>query len=222
MKKTLVLAFPRMALPVAAAALGLILVGLITRANAATPLGRQLDFGARGNDVIQLQTFLATSNLIYPEGIVSGYYGALTRKAVMQFQTMYDLPQVGRVGPMTMAKLNALMTASATLDVSAPVVRAITLQPTRAGATIIWGTNEAARGTVFYDANPIALAEAQTMLGAPYVSGTAATNDGGLRNEQSVTLSGLQPNTSYYYAIRSTDAAGNATFTWPALLRTQE
>ena len=50
------------------------------------PINSQLGFGATGNEVIKLQTFLASNQHLYPSGIISGYYGKLTRKAVMQFQ----------------------------------------------------------------------------------------------------------------------------------------
>lgn len=66
---------------------------------------RDLSFGLSGDDVAQLQALLAADPSIYPEGQVTGYYGALTRTAVRRFQQKYGLPQVGRVGSMTRGKL---------------------------------------------------------------------------------------------------------------------
>ena len=60
----------------------------------------------------QLQALLAADPLIYPEGQVTGYYGALTRTAVRRFQQKYGLPQVGRVGPMTRGKLMEILGGS--------------------------------------------------------------------------------------------------------------
>ncbi len=67
---------------------------------------RDLNQGIRGDDVRQLQTFLAQDKGLYPEGTISGFYGPLTVKAVRAFQKKYGIDQVGRVGPQTRAKLN--------------------------------------------------------------------------------------------------------------------
>ena len=72
-------------------------------------LSRELQMGMSGDDVRALQEFLAKDSAIYPEGIVSGYYGSLTRAAVRRFQAKYGIAQVGRVGPLTLAKLQELM-----------------------------------------------------------------------------------------------------------------
>ena len=47
---------------------------------------RSLGRGMSGADVTLLQQILAGDKKIYPEGLVTGYYGALTEKAVKQFQ----------------------------------------------------------------------------------------------------------------------------------------
>ena len=63
---------------------------------------RRLGVGSRGADVEALQAFLGVES--------SGYYGALTRKAVQAFQEQYGIarqgePGYGDVGPATRAKL---------------------------------------------------------------------------------------------------------------------
>ena len=73
---------------------------------AAPALNRELERGGRGEDVTRLQQLLAKDPSIYPEGQVTGFYGALTQKAVRAFQKKYGISQVGRVGPQTLAKLN--------------------------------------------------------------------------------------------------------------------
>ncbi len=60
---------------------------------------------SRSSEVTKLQALLARDKSIYPEGIVSGFFGKLTSEAVKRFQKKYGLPQVGRVGPLTRAKL---------------------------------------------------------------------------------------------------------------------
>lgn len=70
--------------------------------------------GSRGAEVTALQEFLKSDPVIYPEGIVSGYFGALTEQAVKRFQTKYGIVSSGSpattgyglVGPKTRAKLN--------------------------------------------------------------------------------------------------------------------
>ncbi len=71
---------------------------------AKTP-ARDVAFGAKGDDIKALQALLSQDKTIYPEGTISGYFGALTRAAVKRFQKKYGISQVGRVGPLTRAKL---------------------------------------------------------------------------------------------------------------------
>lgn len=66
----------------------------------------QLREGSSGEQVSILQAILAANPEIYPEGRVTGFYGALTKKAVARFQKLNNLEQVGNVGPKTLAKLN--------------------------------------------------------------------------------------------------------------------
>lgn len=49
-------------------------------------IGRVLKMGSSGDDVRRLQQFLAADPALYPEGTISGYYGALTEAAVKRFQ----------------------------------------------------------------------------------------------------------------------------------------
>ena len=70
---------------------------------------RQLRKGMSGDDVTLLQEMLATDPEIYPEALVTGYFGNLTEKAVKRFQKAADVEQVGLVGPKTLAKINELL-----------------------------------------------------------------------------------------------------------------
>ncbi|MBI2056553.1 MAG: peptidoglycan-binding protein, partial [Candidatus Sungbacteria bacterium] len=56
---------------------------------------KDLAYGMENNDVSRLQALLADDKSIYPEGIVSGYFGPATQRAVKRFQAKYGLPQVG-------------------------------------------------------------------------------------------------------------------------------
>ena len=65
--------------------------------------------GSSGQDVSRLQEFLKTIPGVYPEGMVTGYFWALTERAVQRFQAKYGIEQVGVVGPKTRGKLNSLI-----------------------------------------------------------------------------------------------------------------
>ena len=72
------------------------------------PFALQMDECNSGPEVTKLQTFLAGNSAIYPEGLVTGYFGPLTKAAVMRFQTAYGISPVGRVGPITLNQLNVI------------------------------------------------------------------------------------------------------------------
>ncbi len=67
---------------------------------------KTLYVGSRGEEVKKLQIFLSQFSDIYPQGIISGYFGLLTKSAVKKFQQKYGLEQVGIVGPKTRTILN--------------------------------------------------------------------------------------------------------------------
>ena len=74
-----------------------------------------LGFGSKNSDVTNLQTFLAQNSTIYPEGLVTGYFGPATLRAVERLQVKYNLASAGgagygNVGPKTRALLNSLQT----------------------------------------------------------------------------------------------------------------
>lgn len=74
---------------------------------------KTLSFGMSNNEVKKLQEFLSTMPDVYPEGLVTGYFGSLTQKAVKRLQEKSGLESVGIVGPKTRAKLNELSSVSA-------------------------------------------------------------------------------------------------------------
>ena len=67
---------------------------------------RDLALGSTGTEVSELQRVLKTLGFFnYPT--ITGYYGTLTRDAVIAFQKAYGISPVGIVGPQTRAVLNA-------------------------------------------------------------------------------------------------------------------
>lgn len=76
----------------------------------AAPLERDLMKGAKGDDVKFLQAFLAGDASIYPEGIISGFFGSLTKAAVIRFQKREHItPAVGYVGIKTKSRISLLI-----------------------------------------------------------------------------------------------------------------
>jgi len=67
---------------------------------------RGLSFGARGQDVTELQKILITGGFL-KIAAPTGYFGPLTRAAVKAFQKAHGIAQTGTVGPKTRAALNA-------------------------------------------------------------------------------------------------------------------
>jgi len=77
---------------------------------------RALKFGTESEDVKRLQQLLATDSSIYPNGKATGYFGAMTRNAIMKFQKKYGIakagqPGYGDFGPKTRAKIQEVVGA---------------------------------------------------------------------------------------------------------------
>ncbi|MEK6922302.1 MAG: peptidoglycan-binding protein, partial [Nanoarchaeota archaeon] len=74
---------------------------------------KALRLGTRGDEVEQLQEFLKQFPDIYPQGLITGYFGPLTEAAVRKFQEKQGIESIGVVGPKTLSKLNELITEGA-------------------------------------------------------------------------------------------------------------
>lgn len=177
------------------------------------PLTSQVNIGDKSSDVTNLQLFLAADQAIYPEGLVTGYYGVLTKSAVIRFQQKYGIDPVGRVGPLTLAKINNLITTggwSSITDVSGPLFYSVNKSVSSNGVTFTWSTDEMTTAKVFYHTSPITMNEGDiNSVGFGSTNGLIAQNDGIARTSQQVVIAGLQPNTTYYYVIVATDVKGN-------------
>jgi len=192
----------------------------------ADTFNRQLELGMSGSDVSLLQTFLATDPSLYPQGLVTGYFGFLTKSAVSNFQDRNGIDPVGRVGPATLPVLNARYASGMNLgvDVSAPVMSPVSVVTASDRAIISWNTNESVRGKVYYSTSPLRLGNMFDVTGVnsgePTVTGTLAPYDGSSRTAHSVTITGLASNTTYYYLAESIDAMTNVSISLPASFRT--
>ncbi len=83
-----------------------ILLSVIPMSQAEAHGNANLGMGARGEDVINLQSTLETKGY-FPQGTVKGYFGPITKDAVVKFQGENGLPTTGFYGPLTYAKLHA-------------------------------------------------------------------------------------------------------------------
>jgi len=209
-------------------ALGLLLSSAgLTQATTFVLLTGQLDYGQTSTNVTNLQTFLASSPSIYPQGRVTGYFGPLTKSAVMNFQSAYGIAQVGRVGPQTLAKINSLILSGANLtgaggtiytnSTIAPTIYAVSINTYSSSAVVNWTTDEVTTAKVYYSTTPFQLAEASTDFTRPtIIGGTETPETTSMQRNQSVTLSNLQSHTMYYYMIEALDTDGNLSYVLPA------
>lgn len=189
------------------------------------PITAQASFGARGANVTNIQAFLAARPEFYPEGLVTGYYGNLTVAAVRRFQAFYGIVSsgsaattgYGRVGPSTMAKMNQLIAGGvSTGDTAAPYISNVRVTPGSNGATLTWSTNEASSDRLYYDTTPIRFNEGDINSNNFLVlTGQSGATSIDLTTNHSGTISGLNPNTTYYYLIVSKDTASNVSISLP-------
>lgn len=202
------------------AVVSMLIFGLALGVNAAT-LTRQLEVGSRGQDVSDLQTFLAQDNSIYPQGLVTGYFGFLTKAAVSNFQSRNGISAVGRVGPITLAAINAQMGSGNVMgsDIYSPAISSLNVSTTNSSATFSWNTNENSSAIVYYSTSALSLTEGSPTTGVT-IGGSSYLVHTDLRTSHTGTLMSLSPNTTYHYVIYVRDGAGNEAITWPASLRT--
>jgi len=187
---------------------GTLLLASVGRAEALVTT--TLEEGDSGANVTELQTFLRSDTAVYPEGLVTGYYGSLTVSAVERFQCKYNIvcsgdaasTGYGRVGPMTLAKVQSLQGSGTTTggsDLSAPILSKPVVATTSTSATVQWSTNEPATSRVMYGTTwPFLFASAPSVMASS-----------GYSTNASATIAGLSPNTTYFYVLESVDSSGN-------------
>lgn len=175
--------------------------------------------GDSGSNVSALQTFLAADSSVYPEGLITGYYGSLTVEAVKRYQCKYGIvcqgtpssTGYGRVGPATAAKIasqGGFMGGASSSggvgggDVSAPILSAPTVSVTASTASVHWGISESATSRVLYST-------VMPSLNAASFASMQVATDPTFDTSGDVVLSGLAANTRYYYVLESADASGN-------------
>lgn len=207
-------------------------VALFAGQHAFAAITNQLDLGDTGEDVTELQTYLTANPLLYPSGMITGYFGGLTEGGVQQFQISQGIVSqgtpastgFGRVGPTTMNALNMKIMGGVSGDSYAPMIRTVSVKTDKNGAAVTWSASEASAGKVYYSTSPIRISNTfdstGVFSGEPVVSGTLADSDGLARTTHTVNINGLDGNTTYYYLVVIYDAAKNVSITTPATFRT--
>lgn len=178
--------------------------------------------GDSGQAVVEIQQYLATDPSVYPEGLVTGYYGALTTVAVQRFQCRENIvcsgsPSTtgyGRVGPITLSEMLALRGTggadeSFSADVSAPIMLPARVTVGSTTAVVSWTTSEPTYSRVAHGFSwPFVIASAPSVSAA------------GITATPTVVLTGLLPNTLYYFVRQSVDYGGNIQMTLRESFRT--
>ncbi len=203
--------------------------------NASASINTQLDLGDNSNEVTKLQTYLASDTNIYPSKLVTGYFGQLTKAGVERFQTVngiisYGNPITtgyGRVGPITRASINLKLNnaTGSTQDVHAPIISRVNITTGNTTAQVNWTTNESAYGKMYYSTQPISIRNTFDITGEksgePLVVGNLAQYDINPQTSHIANLTGLQPNTRYYYLLVVYDESKNVSLTTPNSFRTK-
>ncbi|MGB3921932.1 MAG: fibronectin type III domain-containing protein [Minisyncoccia bacterium] len=91
-------------------------------------------------------------------------------------------------------------TASSTVDTVAPILSNISAKPNTLKAVITWNTNEKSDSTVFWSATAGVNVNSST---------TASVTKSDRVKEHKIVLENLTASTTYYFIVRSKDAAGN-------------
>lgn len=79
-------------------------------------LTRELHRGMSGEEVEALQKILATDPSLYPEGLVTGFYGPLTAKAIERLQTKFKLEGEGEVNAATRELINQILASEGVVE----------------------------------------------------------------------------------------------------------
>lgn len=129
---------------------------------------RTLRVGSKNDDVARLQKKLKDDGLFRAN--VTGFFGEITKKAVMEFQKNHGIPATGLVGTMTKAELNKQVKAKA------PVVNVTPEMQAKAGIVIHGGISGPG-----YPTGPLNV----SVTGAPlFLDRLGAVNGGEVRDRQ--------------------------------------
>jgi len=205
-------------------------------------LARQLSLGMSGEDVRTLQEMLATDPDIYPEGLVTGFFGPLTEKAVKKFQEKSGISNVGRVGPQTLSRINQLLTEGAGKSGKIPpgLLKApgiakkfpgglpgtSTTTPSDTVAPVISNSSATSTDTtvsISWNTNEPATGKVWLGTTTPVTTSNSSVKSSASKTtSHSFSFENLATSTLHYYLVSSTDAAGNTSTSTQASISTLE
>lgn len=196
----------------------------------ATPIfTKYLRRGLKNVEIENLQAFLKEFPDIYPEGLLTGYYGELTERAVRKFQKKYGEDDDGKIGPKTRKLLNwriqELLTQGAGNSGKIPpgLLHALGIQKKIATSTPpildttppiisdINATDIASTTTsIVWTTNEVADSLVSYATSSPIASEnkTEISNSSYVTNHN-IGLIDLTASTTYYYMITSKDSSNN-------------
>ena len=188
-------------------------------------LNRFLQRGVTGEDVKQLQTFLSQFPDIYPEGLVTGYYGPKTEAAVRKLQEQNGIESIGAVGPKTLTKINTLIaegrairdarSASTSLSETPGTTVSTALQQTGASTTSTTAATSTAVVTTTQSATSSATTSTTTQQQTPATPSNNSSGSAASTNAGSNTSSGTTSTTSATSTASSATTTATSTTTTP-------
>jgi phosphodiesterase/alkaline phosphatase D-like protein len=136
---------------------------------------------------------LATASMTSQSALVTSHSVPLTG---LNASTTYHYVVESKDGPGNTATSSPQsFTTASQVDATAPSVTSQSVTPATSSATVSWTTNELADSQIFY--------------GTSVAYGSSTALDATLATVHSQTISGLTPNTRYFYQVRSKDASQN-------------
>lgn len=201
---------------------------------------KTLRVGSRGSEVVVIQTLLKGIPDIYPEGLVTGYFGKATEAAVKRFQKKYGLEQVGFTGPKTREKLNTLLvvlipaavpTPSAVLAPAPAITPAPTPTPVLPSTPLVPAdvTPPVVRlltaGSIAKDRVVVSWVtnepgDSRVEYGMNAIYDNIPLVDATFSKSHMVRITGLASGVSYGFRVTSRDAAGNTSISDNMAFRT--
>jgi hypothetical protein len=168
-----------------------------------------LKVGSTGADVTALQTWLVANGfLTMPAGVSTGYFGQLTKAAVVKYQASVGLPATGFVGPLTIAKLNG-GTTTTTTSASCPAGYTCVANGSTSGSVTTVGTEGTILVTEDSSGLKSSLYEGDVLASVLGFKVEAKTSDALVQRVKVQIGTSANAYTKVFRKVSITDASGN-------------